>query len=118
MATSVPDDPGSPPEGALPRCFGLIGGLGPPATVHYYHALIAAHAARGASPRLLIAHAGMGHALGFVAAGDRAGLAGYPASLIRQLAEAGAEFGAIPAVTPPMCMLEPLALSPIGSVSV
>jgi aspartate/glutamate racemase len=39
------------------RCLGLIGGLGPDATVHYYRELIAAIAKQDRVPRLLITHA-------------------------------------------------------------
>lgn len=39
------------------RCLGLVGGLGPGATVHYYGALLRAHAAAGRKPDILIAHA-------------------------------------------------------------
>ncbi len=102
MATSVPgslDDQssrnrseGQPSFPPAPGCFGLIGGLGPPSTVHYYQALLGAHAARGVPARLFIAHADMGHALGLVAAKDQVGLARYLASLIQSLASAGASF--------------------------
>jgi len=39
------------------RFLGLIGGLGPSATVYYYRGLLAAHQAAGKAARLLIAHA-------------------------------------------------------------
>ena len=39
------------------RLLGLVGGLGPGATVHYYRGLIAAHEAQGRVARMLIAHA-------------------------------------------------------------
>jgi aspartate racemase len=98
--------------------FGLIGGLGPPSTVHYYQALLDGHAARGVPARLLIAHADMGHALGLVAAKDRAGLARYLASLIQAMAHAGATFAAVAAVTPHLCMPELRELSPLPLVDI
>ena len=50
------------------RCLGLIGGLGPGATIHYYRELIAAHQAQGRIPRLLIAHADVNRALALAGA--------------------------------------------------
>ncbi len=107
--SSFPPDPG---------CFGLIGGLGPPSTVHYYLSLLDAHAARGVPARLFIAHADMNHALSLVAAKDQVGLAHYLASLIRPLARAGAAFVAVPAVTPHLCMPELRELSPLPLVDI
>jgi len=128
MATSVPgsfDDQlsrnGSEGQPSFPPasgCFGLIGGLGPPSTVHYYQALLGAHAARGVPARLFIAHADMGHVLGLVAAKDRVGLARYLASLIRSLASAGASFAAVSAVTPHLCMPELRELSYLPLVDI
>ena len=48
------------------RCLGLVGGLGPGATVYYYRGLLAAHAAAGKAARLLIAHADVNQVRGFV----------------------------------------------------
>ena len=103
---------------SAPECFGLIGGLGPPSTVHYYKALLAAHAAHGLPARLFIAHADMGHALGLVAANDQVGMARYLASLIQSLASAGASFAAVSAVTPHLCMPELRELSPLPLVDI
>ena len=102
----------------MPECFGLIGGLGPPSTVYYYRALLDAHAARGVQARLFIAHADMGHVLGLVAAGNQMGLAEYLASLLQALAQAGATFAAVSAVTPHLCMPELLSLSPLPLVDI
>jgi aspartate/glutamate racemase len=43
------------------RILGLIGGLGPGATVYYYRGLLAAHEAQGRVARMLIAHADVDH---------------------------------------------------------
>jgi aspartate racemase len=59
------------------RCLGLIGGLGPGATVHYYRGLLAAHKAAGQAARLLIAHADVNRVRAFVEKNDRGGLACY-----------------------------------------
>jgi aspartate racemase len=65
------------------RFLGLIGGLGPSATVYYYRGLLAAHQAAGKAARLLIAHADVNEARAFVEKDDRAGLARYLASLFQ-----------------------------------
>lgn len=99
------------------RCIGLIGGLGVGATVHYYQELAKAHAARGRVLNLVMVHADMNRGLRFVQAGDRAGLADYLAGLIAKLANAGAEFAVIPAVTPHICIAELLTISPLPLVN-
>jgi aspartate racemase len=98
------------------RCLGLIGGLGPGATVHYYQGLLAAHAAAERVPRLLIAHADLDEVRLFVEKGDRAGLAGYLAGFVSRLAAGGAEVTAIVAVTPHICATELTTLSPLPLV--
>jgi aspartate racemase len=100
------------------RCIGLIGGLGPGATVHYYQALLRAHAARGVRPDIVIVHADVGQVLGLVGQGDLAGLARYMADFIARLEKAGAEIATIPAITAHACMpmLKPLSCLPLLSI--
>jgi aspartate racemase len=95
------------------RNLGLIGGLGPLATVHYYRELVKAQAGE-----TLIVHADMDHALGYVQRGDRVGLAEYFARLIERLARGGAGFAAISAVTPHICIRELLKISPLPLVNI
>jgi len=95
------------------RCLGLLGGLGPGATVHYYRRLLAAHAAAGRVARMLIAHVDVDRARGFVEKGDREGLARYLASFIVQLKAGGAELTAIVAITPHICATELTTISPL-----
>ena len=76
--------------GKAGRCLGLVGGLGPAATVHYYRELVAAHERRGRVPRLLIAHADIGRVYAAVTAKDFGGLARYLADLIANMAAGGA----------------------------
>ena len=97
------------------RCIGLIGGLGPGATVHYYQALLRAHAARQTNPDLVIVHADVGQVLAMVGQGDLKGLARYLADFIARLEEAGAEIAAIPAITAHACtpLLRPLSRLPL-----
>src|ERR1700684_4280133 len=100
------------------RCIGLIGGLGPGATVHYYQALLRAHAARGVRPDIVIVHADVGQVLGLVGQGDLAGLPRYLADFCARRERAGAEIAAIPAITPHICMpmLRPLSRLPLISI--
>lgn len=95
------------------RNLGLIGGLGPGATVHYYQELVKAHAGE-----MLIVHADVDQVLGHVARGERWRLAEYLARLIERLAKGGAEVGTIPAVTPHFCMRELRELTVLPLVSV
>jgi aspartate racemase len=88
------------------RHFGLIGGLGVGATVLYYQGIAAACAAKGLAPRLTMASAYAPTALAHVQADRIADLASYLARFARELAAAGAEFFAIPAITPHICLAD------------
>jgi aspartate racemase len=96
---------------AAARCLGLIGGLGPAATVYYYRGLIAAHAAAGSSARMLIAQADVDRARPMAEANDLDGLARYLNGFIEQLAAGGAELTAIVAITPHICAPQLVKLS-------
>jgi len=97
------------------RCLGLVGGLGPNATVYYYNGLIAAHKAQGRVARMLIAHADVDYGRPLAEAGKLDELAGYLNGLIDQTAVGGAEMAAIVAVTPHICsaQLTPLLRIPL-----
>lgn len=86
--------------------FGLIGGLGIGAAVIYYQGITAACAQRRITPRLTMAHAHAPNALAFVQAGRIDDLAAYLAGFADELAASGAEFFAIPAITPHICLAE------------
>jgi aspartate racemase len=100
------------------RCLGLVGGLGPGATVYYYRGLLAAHEAAGRAARLLIAHADVSRVRGFVESNDRAGLARYLAGFVSSLAAGGAEITAIVAITPHICAAELTAISPLPLIDI
>jgi aspartate racemase len=100
------------------RCFGLIGGLGVGAAVHYYTWLAQAQARQHAPLRLVMAHAHMPQVFAYVEAGDRPALARYLASLLGQIKAAGADFAAIPAVMPHLCFRELEATSPLPLLSI
>jgi aspartate racemase len=95
------------------RCLGLIGGLGPGATVHYYRGLLAAHEKQGRVPRLLIAHADVNRARVLAEENKLEELAGYLNGLIESMAAGGAEFTAIVAATPHICAAELTRISPL-----
>ncbi|MBV8836244.1 MAG: aspartate/glutamate racemase family protein [Alphaproteobacteria bacterium] len=95
------------------RCLGLIGGLGPGATVTYSRALVAAHAAQKRVARMMIAHADVDRVLALTGASDRDGLAQYLAGVIADLKAAGAELTAIVAVTPYICAPQLVPRSPL-----
>jgi len=100
------------------RCLGLVGGLGPGATIYYYRGLLAAHKAAGRTARLLIAHADVEDVRHFVANNDRAGLARYLAGFVSSLAAGGAEMTAIVAITPHICASELTAISPLPLIDI
>jgi aspartate racemase len=95
------------------RCFGLIGGLGTPSTVFYYQMLIKSFEARGAPARFFVANADFDRVLQLITENDAPALAGYFASLIGSLKRAGAEFVALSAVMPHLCMPELEKCSPL-----
>jgi aspartate racemase len=95
------------------RKLGLIGGLGPGATIHYYRELAKAQAGE-----FLIVHADMDRVRGDVERGDRDGLAAYFARLIERLARGGAEVAAISAVTPHICICELEKVSALPLVNI
>lgn len=103
--------------GAEGRCFGLIGGLGVGAAVHYYRELAKAHEARGVAMRLVMVHADMGRVFRHVQAGEVNQLARYLADLMAQLQAASAEFAAVPAVMPHICIGELAGISPLPLVN-
>jgi aspartate racemase len=99
------------------RCLGLVGGLGPGATVLYYRELIAAIEKQGRVPRLLIAHADFNKVYAAVTAKDYNALARYLADLIANMAAGGAELTAIVAATPHICVPQLVALSPLPLIN-
>src|SRR5436305_13159165 len=92
------------------RVLGLVGGLGPGATVYYYNGLLAAHKAQGRVARMLIAHADVDHGRPLAEAGKLDELARYLNGFIGATAAGGAEMAAIVAVTPHICAAQLLPL--------
>ena len=105
---------GSSIAGAL----GLMGGLGVPATLHYYRNLVSALEEGGREAEIVIVHANMRRAIELVQAGKLDALAEYLASLIGRMAAAGATLAVIPAITPHICAAQLAAVSPIPFVNI
>jgi aspartate racemase len=101
-----------------PLCVGLIGGLGVGAAIHYYRELARAHAARGATLRLVMVHADISRGLDYIRAGKLTELAQYLAALIDQLRAAGADVAVIPAVTPNICAPDLAKISSLPLLSI
>jgi aspartate racemase len=95
------------------RCLGLIGGLGVGAAMHYYAELARMHREQGHSLDLVMVHAETDRIFEFAQAGDRVGMASYLLGFGNRLQAAGAEFVAIPAVTPHLCIEQLVELSPL-----
>src|SRR5262245_2295448 len=101
----------------MPKCIGLVGGLGVGAAIHYYEALARAHAARGSRLELTMVHAQMSRVFEHAQANDKPGLAAYLTGIVDRLGASGAELAVIPAVTPHLCLDELLARSSLPIVS-
>ena len=100
------------------RCLGLVGGLGVGATVHYYQKLARAHEEQGRALDIVIAHAETSRVFEYVQASERDGLAEYLVGFISRLKAAGAEFAAVPAVTPHYCIRELVVASPLPLLNI
>jgi aspartate racemase len=90
-----------------------MGGLGVGATIHYYQNLVRGHDERGRTLDIVITHSETSRVFEYVEAGDPDGLAEYLLGFLRRLKAAGAEFAAIPAITPHYCIRQLMAVSPL-----
>jgi aspartate racemase len=99
------------------NCFGLVGGLGVGAAIHYYKELAKAHDRLHVPLNLAMVHADMARMIQWAGAGDAKSMAQYVASLVARLKSAGATFAALPAVTPHLCISELLPISPLPLVN-
>lgn len=85
------------------KTLGMIGGLGPEATVEYYHTIIALYRERkpdGSYPQFFINSVDLSKGVALITANDLAGVTKYLLEEIEKLAKAGADFGLIAANTP------------------
>ena len=95
--------------------IGLIGGIGPAATEHYYRGLIERHGRSGVPLELTIVHADVRELARNVTAQARQTQARVFAGLVRRLAGAGAQLAAVTSMGGHFCIgeLEPLSPLPL-----
>jgi aspartate racemase len=93
--------------------IGLIGGIGPAATEHYYRGLIERYSRSGVALELTIVHADLRELARNVTALARQTQAEVFAGLVRRLAGAGAELAAVTSMGGHFCIAELEALSPL-----
>ena len=98
--------------------IGLVGGLGPAATIYYYNALLAECDRRALQLRLLINQADARLVLGAAARGESQDIADHLSLRMRELERAGARILAVAAVTPHMCMPQLILEGHAGIVDV
>ena len=99
------------------ECFGLVGGLGVGAAIHYYRELARAHDELRLPMNLAMVHADMARMVRWAETGDATSMAQYVSGLLARLKAAGATFAALPAVTPHLCIAELLSISPLPLVN-
>lgn len=103
------------------QTIGIIGGLGPEATIDYYKRIVDHFHARNQSlavPEIVIVSVDITRLFAMVAAGDREALAAWLADKVRALHAAGAQFAVISANTPHVVFDQVQALSPIPLLSI
>ena len=93
------------------KTIGLIGGLGPEATLDYYREMIGLVAEKNNNesfnyPEIIVYSVNMETFIGRLRRKDYSGAAGYLSGCINKLAAAGAEFAAISANTPHLLFSE------------
>jgi len=97
--------------------IGMIGGIGPAATVVYYQRLVAAFRDLGVPLELTIVNAHVNTLVGNAEAGRKQQQAEVYAGLLARLKAAGADFGTITSLGGHFCFAETEAISPLPLVS-
>lgn len=97
--------------------IGLIGGIGPGATVFYYRALVEAHAAAERPLELTMAQAEGRDLVQNLTSGNAARQAEIFCRLLERLAAAGAEAAAVTSMGGHFCIRELTAISPLPLVN-
>jgi aspartate racemase len=100
---------------------GIIGGIAPESTVHYYRSLIAAVRTRigdGSTPRILIESIDMKRMLDGLASNDASGVTDQLVAALWNLSAAHADFGLMASNTPHALFDEVRRRSPIPLISI
>jgi len=103
------------------KTLGIIGGIGPEATIDYYKSLMAIHRElepEADAPSILINSINMKRAIELVSSNRLPELAAYFVDEIGVLAHAGADFGLLAANTPHIVFDEIASASPIPLISI
>src|SRR5690349_6796710 len=101
--------------------LGIIGGIGPEATLDYYKSLMTTHRQQNPNadpPSIIINSINMKKAVDLVTANRLAELASYFVDEIRTLVKAGADFGLLAANTPHIVFDEIARESPLPLISI
>jgi len=107
-------------KGIMKKC-GIIGGLGPEATVEYYRGIIAGYREKitdGSYPEVIIHSIDMTRMIGYIQSGDRASLVSYISSAIESLKNAGADFAVLSSNTPHIAFDEIEKAVPLPMISI
>jgi aspartate racemase len=98
---------------------GIVGGIGPEATLDYYRLAVELYREKsGGYPRLVIDSIDLGRMLDLMARGRLDEVAAYLIEEVRRLARAGADFAALAANTAHVVFEEVRAASPIPLLSI
>jgi len=103
------------------KTLGIIGGIGPEATIDYYKSIMAIHREldpEADAPPILIKSINLKRAIELVSSNRLLELAAYFVDEIRILAQAGADFGLLAANTPHIVFEEIASASPIPLISI
>lgn len=86
----------------MKKC-GIIGGIGPEATVEYYRGIVEGYRGQvpgGSYPEIIIHSIDMTRMIGYIQTGDRSALMDYILSSVSSLKKAGADFALLSSNTP------------------
>ena len=108
------------PGGSM-KTLGILGGIGPEATIDYYRQLVAAYreqSSDGGYPSLLINSIDLQKVLALVSSGERAALTRYLVDEFRRLGRAGADVGLMASNTPHLVFRDVQQLTPFPLISI
>jgi aspartate racemase len=101
--------------------IGIIGGVGPEATIEYYRLIINYYREKitdGSYPEIIINSINITSMIGFIEKNDKTGLISYLSESVKSLADAGADIALIASNTPHLVFEELAEISGIPLVSI